>query len=66
MKGPSSREHLMQGIESLGDGRVKEANGEKRQALEKVCCTDEVEFLEHTVLSNEIWLHSTGSEQWAQ
>lgn len=31
MKGPSSREHLMQGIESLGDGRVKEANGEMRQ-----------------------------------
>lgn len=31
MKVPSSREHSMQGIESLGDGRVKVANGEMRQ-----------------------------------
>lgn len=29
---------------------VTAANGENGKALEKVCCTDEVEFLEHTVL----------------
>lgn len=45
---------------------VTAANGENRKALEKLCCTDEVEFLEHTVLSNEIWLHGAGSKQWAQ
>lgn len=29
---------------------VTAANGEKRKALEKVCCPGEVGFLEHTVL----------------
>lgn len=31
MKSSSNRENLVQGIESLGDGRAEEANGKVRQ-----------------------------------